>query len=103
MLVPPALIWRTGRTGSCNGDTNGLMHETVKEPAMPSPLLRLGSLALLFGLIALGGPADAKGQAVTVRQKPAGDGGADAARGARDQDDAALRCEQLVAHQKRPW
>jgi hypothetical protein len=37
------------------------MHETVKEPAMPSPLLRLGSLALLFGLIVLGGTADAAG------------------------------------------
>jgi hypothetical protein len=46
---------RTGRIGFCTGDTNGLMHETVKEPAMPGPLLRLGSLAPLFGLIVLGG------------------------------------------------
>ena len=66
-LVPPALIWRTGRTGSRNGDTNGLMHETVKEPAMPSPLLRLGSLALLFGLIVPGGTADAAGIGLNLR------------------------------------
>ena len=66
MLVPPALIWRTGRTGFCAGDTNGLVHETVKEPAMPS-LLRLSSLALLFGLIVLGGTADAAGIGLNLR------------------------------------
>jgi len=45
----------------------GEMHEIVKEPAMPSPLLRLGSLALLFGLIVLGGTADAAGIGLNLR------------------------------------
>ena len=34
---------------------------------MPSPLLRLGSLALLFGLIVLGGTADAAGIGLNLR------------------------------------
>jgi hypothetical protein len=41
------------------------MHETVKEPAMPSPLLRPGSL--LFGLVVLGGTADAAGIGLNLR------------------------------------
>ena len=34
---------------------------------MPSPLLRLGSLALLFGLLVLGGTADAAGIGLNLR------------------------------------
>ena len=34
---------------------------------MPSPLLRPGSLALLFGLIVLGGTADAAGIGLNLR------------------------------------
>jgi hypothetical protein len=41
------------------------MHETVKEPALPSPLLRRGSL--LFGLIVLGGTVDAAGIGLNLR------------------------------------
>jgi hypothetical protein len=43
------------------------MHETVKEPAMPSSLLRPGWLALLFALIVLGGTAYAAGIGLNLR------------------------------------
>ena len=57
-----------GRTGICNDDTYRQMHETVKEPAMPSLFSRLGCLAALCGLIALGATtAEAAGIGVSLR------------------------------------
>jgi hypothetical protein len=63
-----ALVWQIARTAVCNGDTNGQVHEVVKEPAMFSPLARPAYLTFLCGLIALGSTAaEAAGIGVHLR------------------------------------